>query len=174
MSGYDSEKPRFQMCVIYAVIYDLYDCWHYYFWRFDICVKYVKTDFVIVAFIVIHNCIVVLAGCGVFVHLQLSRIYLDMLNVYKVISENVSVAIATNGENVTKQPLIKSMRTVKKETLKLISSWVGHSNDPQLVRITLSTLVYVLHHMSYMYIYMIVISTLFCVLNVTVKIYHVC
>lgn len=65
--------------------------------------------------------------------LQLSRIYLDMLNVYKVISENVSVAIATNGENVTKQPLIKSMRTVKKETLKLISSWVGHSNDPQMI-----------------------------------------
>jgi len=56
-----------------------------------------------------------------------------MLNVYKVISENVSVAIATNGENVTKQPLIKSMRTVKKETLKLISSWVGHSTDPQMV-----------------------------------------
>ena len=69
---------------------------------------------------------------------QLSRIYLDMLNVYKVISENVSVAIATNGENVTKQPLIKSMRTVKKETLKLISSWVGHSNDPQMVRLYLT------------------------------------
>lgn len=68
---------------------------------------------------------------------QLSRIYLDMLNVYKVISENVSVAIATNGENVTKQPLIKSMRTVKKETLKLISSWVGHSNDPQMVSVKL-------------------------------------
>ena len=64
---------------------------------------------------------------------QLSRIYLDMLNVYKVISENVSTAIAVNGENVTKQPLIKSMRTVKKETLKLISSWVGHSTDPQMV-----------------------------------------
>ena len=58
------------------------------------------------------------------------------MNVYKVISENVSVAIATNGENVTKQPLIKSMRTVKKETLKLISSWVGHSNDPQMVSTT--------------------------------------
>jgi len=64
-----------------------------------------------------------------------------MLNVYKVISENVSVAIATNGENVTKQPLIKSMRTVKKETLKLISSWVGHSNDPQMVSIKLYVLV---------------------------------
>lgn len=65
--------------------------------------------------------------------LQLGRIYLDMLNVYKVMSENVSGAIAANGENVTKQPLIKSMRGVKKETLKLISGWVSRSNDPQVV-----------------------------------------
>jgi len=60
-----------------------------------------------------------------------------MLNVYKVMSENVSSAIASNGENVTKQPLIKSMRTVKKETLKLISGWVSRSNDPQMVSIIL-------------------------------------
>ena len=52
---------------------------------------------------------------------------------YKVMSENVSSAIDANGENVTKQPLIKSMRTVKKETLKLISGWVSRSNDPQVV-----------------------------------------
>ena len=69
--------------------------------------------------------------------IQLGRIYLDMLNVYKVMSENVSSAIATNGENVTKQPLIKSMRTVKKETLKLISGWVSRSNDPQMVSVLL-------------------------------------
>lgn len=56
-----------------------------------------------------------------------------MLNVYKVMSENISSAIATNGESVTKQPLIRSMRTVKKETLKLISGWVSRSNDPQMV-----------------------------------------
>ena len=56
-----------------------------------------------------------------------------MLNVYKVMSENISSAIATNGEGVTKQPLIRSMRTVKKETLKLISGWVSRSNDPQMV-----------------------------------------
>jgi exportin-1 len=56
-----------------------------------------------------------------------------MLNVYKVMSENISGAIALSGENVTKQPLIKSMRLVKKETLKLISDWVSRSNDPELV-----------------------------------------
>uniref|UniRef100_A0A4W3JDD9 Exportin-1 n=1 Tax=Callorhinchus milii TaxID=7868 RepID=A0A4W3JDD9_CALMI len=65
--------------------------------------------------------------------IQLGRIYLDMLNVYKCLSENISAAIQANGEVVTKQPLIKSMRTVKRETLKLISGWVSRSSDPQLV-----------------------------------------
>ncbi|XP_063242041.1 exportin-1 isoform X2 [Bacillus rossius redtenbacheri] len=64
---------------------------------------------------------------------QLGRIYLDMLNVYKVMSENISAAIALNGEMVTKQPLIKSMRVVKKETLKLISDWVSQSTDHTMV-----------------------------------------
>ncbi|XP_067010066.2 exportin-1 [Anabrus simplex] len=64
---------------------------------------------------------------------QLGRIYLDMLNVYKVMSENITAAIAVNGEGVTKQPLIKSMRVVKKETLKLISDWVSRSNDYTMV-----------------------------------------
>merc|ERR1719167_1812733 len=65
--------------------------------------------------------------------LQLGRIYLDMLNVYKVMSENITTAITHNGETVTRQPLIKSMRVVKKETLKLIANWVERSNDPQMV-----------------------------------------
>uniref|UniRef100_A0A8C2IMU3 Exportin-1 n=1 Tax=Cyprinus carpio TaxID=7962 RepID=A0A8C2IMU3_CYPCA len=65
--------------------------------------------------------------------LQLGRIYLDMLNVYKCLSENISSAVQSNGEMVTKQPLIRSMRTVKRETLKLISGWVSRSNDPQMV-----------------------------------------
>lgn len=49
-------------------------------------------------------------------------------------SGNITAAIAMNGEAVTKQPLIKSMRVVKKETLKLISDWVDRSTDPQIVR----------------------------------------
>ncbi|KAG8041867.1 hypothetical protein G9C98_007171, partial [Cotesia typhae] len=65
--------------------------------------------------------------------IQLGRIYLDMLNVYKVMSENISAAIALNGEGVTNQPLIKSMRVVKRETLKLISDWISRSNDHQMV-----------------------------------------
>ncbi|XP_063392706.1 exportin-1 [Cydia fagiglandana] len=64
---------------------------------------------------------------------QLGRIYLDMLNVYKVMSENISQAIALNGVAVTKQPLIKNMRIIKKETLKLISGWVSRSTDNSMV-----------------------------------------
>ncbi|KAL0831272.1 hypothetical protein ABMA28_002117 [Loxostege sticticalis] len=64
---------------------------------------------------------------------QLGRIYLDMLNVYKVMSENISQAIALNGVVVTKQPLIKNMRIIKKETLKLIASWVSRSTDCSMV-----------------------------------------
>lgn len=66
--------------------------------------------------------------------IQLGRIYLDMVNVYKVLSENISSAVAQHGENVTKQPLIKSMRGVKKETLNLICCWVSKSNDHKLVK----------------------------------------
>ena len=33
-----------------------------------------------------------------------------------------------------KQPLIASMRTVKKETLKFITCWVGQCREPMLVR----------------------------------------
>ena len=55
-----------------------------------------------------------------------------MLNVYKVMSENITTACVTNGNQVVKQPLIKGMRTVKKETLKLIGSWVSRSNDPSV------------------------------------------
>lgn len=64
---------------------------------------------------------------------QLGRIYLDMLNVYKVMSNFIETAIERNGESVTKQPLIKAMRVVRKETLKLISMWISKSNDHTLV-----------------------------------------
>lgn len=53
-------------------------------------------------------------------------------------SENISAAISVNGEIVMKQPLIKSMRVVKKETLKLISDWVSRTNDHQMVRLFVS------------------------------------
>lgn len=48
-------------------------------------------------------------------------------------SENISTATKINGVSVTRQPIIKTMRVVKKETLKVISCWVERSCDPKLV-----------------------------------------
>lgn len=64
---------------------------------------------------------------------QLGRIYLDMLNVYKIMSENISQAIVVNGVAVNNQPLIKAMHVIRKETLTVISEWVLRSNDPKMV-----------------------------------------
>lgn len=50
-------------------------------------------------------------------------------------SENINRAIATNGETVTKQPLIRSMRIVKKETLRLINNWVHRCTNATLVSV---------------------------------------
>jgi len=64
------------------------------------------------------------------------------LHLFQVMSENISAAIAVNGEMVMKQPLIKNMRVVKKETLKLISDWVSRTSDHQMVSFLAHTCVF--------------------------------
>lgn len=64
---------------------------------------------------------------------QLRVIFLDMLEVYKVISLNIKVAFSANGEANVNHPLIRSMRTVKKETLKLIGLWISQCQNIQWV-----------------------------------------
>ncbi|VEL35167.1 unnamed protein product [Protopolystoma xenopodis] len=64
---------------------------------------------------------------------QLGRIYLDMLNIYKIMSENINRAIEANGDQVVKQPIIRSMRAVKKAILNLLSCWIERTTDPFLV-----------------------------------------
>lgn len=65
--------------------------------------------------------------------IQLKCIYMDMLSVYKLMSEQISNAIAENGETVMKQPIIRAMRGLKKEILKLINEWIFNSNDSKVV-----------------------------------------
>lgn len=64
---------------------------------------------------------------------QLSSIYLDMLNVYKWYSEHISTAVAAGGVLATKTSLIRSMRSVKKETLCLIEEFIQKYDDPQTI-----------------------------------------
>lgn len=57
--------------------------------------------------------------------IQLGRIYLDMLNVYKCLSENISAAIQTNGEGSQRR---SQLRSVPSLVLLSISSDIHHMN----------------------------------------------
>lgn len=64
---------------------------------------------------------------------QLQVIYMDMLLLYKTMSESISHLVQHQGENVVKAPLVKAMRIVKKDTLRLIGTWISLSDDPATV-----------------------------------------
>jgi exportin-1 len=75
---------------------------------------------------------------------QLGRIWLDMLGLYKAVSGIISEQVATQGElpNIyhvvlwlmaglvaTKTPKVRSLRTIKKEILKLVETYVRKAED---------------------------------------------
>eukprot|EP00163_Fabomonas_tropica_P004111 TRINITY_DN1363_c0_g1_i1.p1 TRINITY_DN1363_c0_g1~~TRINITY_DN1363_c0_g1_i1.p1 ORF type:complete len:1060 (+),score=349.96 TRINITY_DN1363_c0_g1_i1:415-3594(+) len=64
---------------------------------------------------------------------QLSKIYLDMLNVYKAYSELISNAIAAEGPEVTRHHNIRAMLGVKKNTLTLVSTFIQNAEDHAMV-----------------------------------------
>jgi len=55
---------------------------------------------------------------------QISLIFLDMLNVYRMYSEIVSSSIAEGGPHASKTSFVKLLRSVKKEVLRLIETFV--------------------------------------------------
>lgn len=61
--------------------------------------------------------------------LQVSRIYADLLALYRIIGELVSQNIATQGPIATKTPKVRGWRTIKKEILKLIDTYVENTTD---------------------------------------------
>lgn len=64
---------------------------------------------------------------------QLGMIYMDLLHVYKTISDSISTAVNMSGSLALQQGVIKGLKIVKKEMLKLIGTWVARSNDPMTV-----------------------------------------
>eukprot|EP00455_Lapot_gusevi_P017975 TRINITY_DN1972_c0_g1_i12.p1 TRINITY_DN1972_c0_g1~~TRINITY_DN1972_c0_g1_i12.p1 ORF type:complete len:629 (+),score=223.65 TRINITY_DN1972_c0_g1_i12:149-1888(+) len=84
-----------------------------------------KTVKSIVSILKTNNCVASAMGHGYIV--QLGRIYLEMLQMYKVYSEFVSNEIATKGPGVTGTVLIRSMRSVKKEVIKLVETFVANA-----------------------------------------------
>ncbi|PHT53472.1 Exportin-1 [Capsicum baccatum] len=60
---------------------------------------------------------------------QISLIFLDMLNVYRMYSELISTSIAQGGPFASKTSIVKLLRSVKRETLKLIETFLDKAED---------------------------------------------
>ncbi|KAK4758061.1 hypothetical protein SAY87_019362 [Trapa incisa] len=75
----------------------------------------------------------VASSLGTYFLSQISLIFLDMLNVYRMYSELISTTIAGGGPYVSKSSFVKLLRSVKRETLKLIETFLDKAEDqPQI------------------------------------------
>mmetsp|Transcript_906 Transcript_906/g.1108 ORF Transcript_906/g.1108 Transcript_906/m.1108 type:complete len:1098 (-) Transcript_906:1560-4853(-) len=63
--------------------------------------------------------------------MQLQTFFLDMLNVYKVYSERISGAISQQGAIATQMSLVRTMRSAKKEVLRLLIVFIDKSGPPE-------------------------------------------
>jgi exportin-1 len=61
---------------------------------------------------------------------QLGRIYMDLLAVYKAVSRLISESVVNQGPVALRTPRVRQMRTVKKEVLRLIETYVNKADDP--------------------------------------------
>lgn len=60
---------------------------------------------------------------------QLGRIFNDMLGLYKAVSTIISEQVAADGPVATRTPKVRSLRTIKKEILKLMETYVKKAED---------------------------------------------
>jgi len=70
---------------------------------------------------------------GTYFYPQIGRVYMDMLSMYRAVSQMVSEGIARDGPVAPKMPRIRGLRTVKKEILKLIEIYVQKADDLEMV-----------------------------------------
>ncbi|XP_024020926.1 protein EXPORTIN 1A [Morus notabilis] len=71
----------------------------------------------------------VASSLGTYFLPQISLIFLDMLNVYRMYSELISSSIAEGGPFASKTSYVKLLRSVKRETLKLIETFLDKAED---------------------------------------------
>lgn len=64
---------------------------------------------------------------------QLSEIFMDMMSIYGMLGQYIISAYARDP-NSLREHVVKDMRTVKKETLNLITLWITNSKDNRILR----------------------------------------
>lgn len=60
---------------------------------------------------------------------QLGLMYVDMLSLYKAVSGMISNAVASDGIIATKTPKVRGLRTIKKEILKMIETYINQADN---------------------------------------------
>ena len=64
---------------------------------------------------------------------QIGRIYMDMLALYKSVSGIISGKVASDGNIATKTPMVRGLRTIKKEILRLIETYIKRAEDLEYI-----------------------------------------
>jgi exportin-1 len=92
------------------------------------------------------------AACGSigsYFYPQIGRIYFDMLTMYRASSQLIDEAVQRDGKSLlvcndlpsltllgniaTKMPKVRGLRTIKKEILKLINTYVEKADDREMI-----------------------------------------
>ncbi|KAJ3257200.1 Karyopherin transporter [Boothiomyces macroporosus] len=60
---------------------------------------------------------------------QIGRIFMDLLGLYKAVGGLISEAIVEGGPIATKTPRVRGLRTIKKEILKLVDTYIQKAED---------------------------------------------
>lgn len=69
------------------------------------------------------------AAVGPLFGAQVSRMYADMLAVYGAVSRLVGAQVGAQGAVATRTPLVRAMRAVKKDVLRLVETYVARVDD---------------------------------------------
>ncbi|KAF2794351.1 hypothetical protein K505DRAFT_374711 [Melanomma pulvis-pyrius CBS 109.77] len=73
------------------------------------------------------------SSIGSYFYPQIGRIYFDMLTMYRASSQLIDEAVQREGNIATKMPKVRGLRTIKKEILKLINTYVEKSDDNEMI-----------------------------------------
>lgn len=73
------------------------------------------------------------SSIGSYFYPQIGRIYLDMLTMYRASSQLIDEAVQRDGPIATKMPKVRGLRTIKKEILKLINTYVEKADDLEMI-----------------------------------------
>lgn len=74
---------------------------------------------------------------GTFFLPQITRIYSDMLGLYRAVSGIISDTIAADGLIATRTPKVRGLRTIKKEILKLVETHIRKAEELETISTTL-------------------------------------